>query len=175
MELKKIPKIHYATTNDFYSPIMSYVLVTKEDIVATNGHVLVLHKTNNVFEDYFIEQLPDRCLIKNENWKILCKGYYTIEFLKGVNCIKISSKLDTYLINVEFEKDLDVEYFKYNKLFDDYNKGDIDSIGISPKFLYDLSIAMDSKSAAELNFESKEKAIIVKSEHAKGLIMPKSF
>ena len=64
MKFKTLPKLHLVCQD--YSqirPIMNYILVTKDDVVATDAHVLVIHKTRDLFDEHFINKMlqPTSC------------------------------------------------------------------------------------------------------------------
>ncbi len=170
--IKKVPKIHYATCTDELRPALQHILITKKNIIASNLYILVIHETKNVFDKQLIDDLPDRCLIHRENWKILARGHYDIIYNKEAKCFDVVGRNTKFFIKVEFEEKIG-NFPDYNYVMNKWEKGSIDSIGISPELLYDLGRAMDCKNTVELKFHNKNRGILVKSEFAKGLIMPR--
>ncbi|NLG04520.1 MAG: hypothetical protein GX567_11945 [Clostridia bacterium] len=55
----KIPALHYAISDDDIRPALESVWVGKEDTVATNGHILVVHKTKTLFGEEFANSVPE--------------------------------------------------------------------------------------------------------------------
>lgn len=54
----KIPALHYAISEEGLRPALESVWVGKEDTVATNGHILVIHKTKVLFGEEFANSVP---------------------------------------------------------------------------------------------------------------------
>jgi hypothetical protein len=53
------PKLHALTSKDDYRPALSYGLLTKQNIVVTNAHVMVAHKCESLFDQDFIDAIPE--------------------------------------------------------------------------------------------------------------------
>lgn len=54
-----LPKIETCCSKDELRPSMMHVFITKENIVATNAIVVIYHKTEDYFNDEFINQIPE--------------------------------------------------------------------------------------------------------------------
>ena len=53
------PKLHALTSKDDYRPALSYGLLTKQNIVVTDAHALVAHKCASLFDQDFIDAIPE--------------------------------------------------------------------------------------------------------------------
>lgn len=53
------PKMHLLVSRDILRPFLTYGLLTKEHIVVTNAHALVAHKTASLFDQDFIDSIPE--------------------------------------------------------------------------------------------------------------------
>lgn len=157
----KLPQMHLVCSDDELRPSMQYVEVTKENVTATNAHVLVTHNTKNIFSEQFIEAIPDIFYIHRKHWAQLCKPHIQITYDDGL----ITQHLDGYK-NV-FKPEIE-PHWKYpawrsiipNKL----ERQPIDSIGLSPKFFDRLQKAMilpGEIERFELSFFDKTRAILI--------------
>lgn len=65
----KMPELNLATSKDETRPIYNYVKVNKNNVVATNTHLLIWYKTEDLFDAEFIESIPEEgILIHREDW-----------------------------------------------------------------------------------------------------------
>ena len=60
---KNYPKIHKACSDFELNPVMNHVFISKDVIKASNSHILVQHKTDEVFDEEFVESLPDKPIL----------------------------------------------------------------------------------------------------------------
>ena len=80
---KTLPKLELCCTDDDLRPALQHVLVTKSDVVATDAHILVVHKTADLFTAEFIDKMPERMLIHKKLWIEMRKKHLRIEFHDG--------------------------------------------------------------------------------------------
>jgi hypothetical protein len=80
MKKQTLPKMHFACSADELRPSFNHVEVTKEDVTASNGSMLVTHKTKDLFSDEFIEAMPDKFYLHRNVWKELSKPHLHINF-----------------------------------------------------------------------------------------------
>ena len=189
MKFKTLPKLHLVCQD--YSqirPIMNYILVTKDDVVATDAHVLVIHKTRDLFDEHFINKMPDRFLIHMNQWKRICLKHYNIEFDNDEIIVQHHGYQNAFKITMEGEKPASLlhsyggfEYPLYNKvLLPDSEIQAVENIGLNPILVDKLTKAMFSPNDAtknlKLTFYGSNRHIMahpVNSEYsAKALIMP---
>jgi hypothetical protein len=52
-------KLHLVLGKDDLRPIFKFMLLSREVVVATNSHILVVHDPNEIFEQHFIDTIPD--------------------------------------------------------------------------------------------------------------------
>jgi hypothetical protein len=131
----KIPKLHLCCADDSCRPALSHILVTKDEIVATNAHILIVHKTNSIFDQNFIEAMPERFYISAFIWKKLEHVRYLI-FENNMLRVIYSKYVAFYPI-VKYDE---FEYPAYEKLTK--KEGPVDSICINPNLLKKLYDAM---------------------------------
>ena len=58
-----IPKIYECLGKDPHRPIFDYALITKEHTVATDAHIMVVHKTSELFEKDFVAHIPEEGML----------------------------------------------------------------------------------------------------------------
>lgn len=58
-----IPKIHECLSKNELTPVLNYALITKEHTVATDAHILVAHKTSELFDKDFVEAIPEEGML----------------------------------------------------------------------------------------------------------------
>ncbi len=169
MKMKRLPKIHLCCSTDELRPILNYVLLTKENVVATDAHIIIEYKTTELFEERFISDMPERCLIHKENWKILTQRHRHL-FIKDSK-IEIIFNSRNLFIPIETEGK-NGKYPDYNTVFKLKSK-EVKQIGLTPSFLNKLSMVMGVRKL-DLYFNGETDAIIIKSsnENIKALIMP---
>lgn len=168
--MKKLPKINMCCSKDVLRPSLGYIEITKSTIVATNGNIMVVNKTNEVFEQEFITKFPyKKFYIHESTWREMHKGRI---YWKGNTIVVCKS-------NGEFRfKVIANPEWKYPnwKNFVSISKEDVDVIGINPLLLYRLYQALPNNTFNKLTFCGKTKHIIVESVESKyksfGIIMP---
>lgn len=179
MEKIKLPKIHYACANNGLRESMEYILVTKDEVAATNGTILVVHKTSDIFDSDFVFNMPERILIHKNQWKLLCDNALTISIDEYCIAVQYEGYKVSYPISTE--ERLGIKYPKYNSVFPKKEDVEsIDSIGINPVILYQLSQAMltaaSSSNGLKFEFYGKARGILITpvdySNNAKALLMP---
>lgn len=171
----KLPRIDYACSKDYLRPIMGCVLVTKKEVVASEGYILVIHQTEDLFSDEFIENMPDRFLVRSFIWALLCKPARTIEYNNEHNKIEIHDKHNRqFSVGVDFEKKESSSFPDYQKILDSFEPKKIDKIGISPEKLNLLKKAMEPENdVIEFSFSGVDKMILARAINSIGLIMPR--
>lgn len=174
MKKVKLPQMHLACANDELRSSMNHVEVTKESVVASNAHVLITHKTEDIFSVEFIEAMPEKFYIHWKHWAQLCKPHLWIEFKDGL----IEQGMPGYKNVFKPVVEPDWKYPVWEKIMP--SKSDrqpIDRIGINPDFFNIISKALffpgDIKKAA-LSFFSENNAILitVSNYESKAILMP---
>lgn len=150
-QLKALPKIHLCCANDESRPIMNHVLITKENIVASDAHVLICYKTKAIFPIEFIDAMPERFLIHRNSWRLMTLKHRGIIYKDN----SIIIKYENYSLSIDL---IDESVFggKYPKWESVILKSDdlvaVDKIGINPEFLKKLSRAMFLPNECITNF-----------------------
>ncbi len=186
---KSLPKIHLACANDSLRPVMEHILITKDEIVASDAHIIVIHKTENIFDEESIKAMPERFLIHKNQWKEICKNHDRLTF-KNNQIIVNHNNTYNFCFDISFENDYAPKGYKgyYAGNFPDYKKviptkfkESVYEIGLNPKLLKNLVDTMFFPYAEVKNikftFYGKDRAIIVEPADSsvptvKGLIMP---
>ena len=169
-KMKTLPKLHLCCANDELRPAMNHLLVTKEFIVASDSHVLIEFKTSELFDQNFIEAMPERFLIHRENWKMLSVKHHYLLFTDSQ--IEIIKNGFSFFIPAVREEDIG-NFPDYEKVFKVEKESITDKIGIKPELLKKLSSAIGSQ-ILHLHFNGEARTIIIKSsiEGVRALIMP---
>ena len=170
--MKKLPKLHLCCATDFRETLQ-HILITKENIIATDGHIMAINKTNEVFEEEFISNFPyDEFYIHYSVWKeIWNKRFYW----ENNNIIVVKSGLE---IKVPIVHNPDWKYPNWkNVIPNTENLVDINEIGLKPELLYKLEQSLPIDGAYHnLKFTGKDRAILLfdnSNVHKSfGLIMP---
>ena len=174
METIKIPKLSKICSKDELRELLNYVLITKNDVVATDGQALVMHPVNELFSDEFIKAIPDRIFIHFNNWKLLEKPHFGVQFVN--NQIEIIYSGYSVFIPYKTEDDIGKKFPDYETLFDVEEK-EVNEIAINPVYLRLIESAMfrpyDIK-VMKFHFKGIEKGIVIKNtmNKAKAILMP---
>jgi hypothetical protein len=132
-----------AKDNSGLRPITDYILLTKENVYASDSHVAVIHKTENLFGKEFSEKMleTDRFLIHATQWKKLCKnGIVGYEFNGGtIKAVDKKGQVDI----VPLIKEGNVgNYPKVESVIPEEANEKCDMIGLNPELLHNLQLAI---------------------------------
>lgn len=175
---------HELCANDDMRPVMSYVFVTRDKVVATDANVMGWQDTTDVFNNYEFERhIPEEgMLIHSEDWKKLHKAD-GLQWKTEGKVIKIlHKKKRDELIEVEMQSDVG-KFPNWEAVVPTDEPIGIPAIGINIDFLSRIGKfykPLDSTTSIKMVFSHPNKAIRVslakptdKSfESAKALIMP---
>lgn len=127
----KLPKLNLVCSKDEMKPVMNHVYIDVENnnVVATNAHMMVIHKIEDLFKDLNVS-FDTECYIPAEDWTELTKPFERLEMVEGymmvhrkkgapiaVRLIKIKEigKYPSYLKVLPYEgKPLERSYFTVN-------------------------------------------------------------
>jgi hypothetical protein len=174
-------QLHLICSKDELRPTMHYVKVTKNNTVATNGYVIGVVPTENIFDTDFIRQIPESgFLIHAEDFSKLIKGDFLTWKTSGA-VISINSKKRPQLIEINTETKVGV-YPNWEAVFPTGENVEITKIGVDFKIAFDLQKALDLD-RCKLEFYGVNKGIKVTEaktrkadkNKAYGLIMPCSL
>jgi hypothetical protein len=178
MEKITLPKLHLACGNYCLRPIFDYILFTKDDIVASDAHIICVLKTMDVFGDEFINKMPDRFLLHKSQWKDFYNNHVDIKFEKDMICVYYEDYKIYYDIKIEREG---LSYPDYNAIFPKKSEFEsIEQICINPILLKKLQDSIIFKSqfnkSLKLTFSGQNRAILVNpvdiDNNSYALIMP---
>lgn len=175
-------KLHLALNKNDYVDVFRYAYLTKSDLVISNGHLLVWHKTEEIFPDSFIKSIPDG------EWLIPYMALMWMNKRKAVYSIREGNILEVIAENVTTihklvpndETITDRPYPDFRSLFNneyDYNT-ELNHIGVKPEFLLKVKNAIDPYGMnVVLYFENLTKQMKVKVtgsdlQRYKAIIMP---
>lgn len=174
---KFIPKIHLACVNDVLRPIFQYVLVTKENIVATNSHLIVKIPTIDIFHK-IIDKLPERCLIHKDVWAQLVNADQIIDFKDDILFYLINGILFCLKVDYENSNTIDRMFPNY-KVVMETKKAPVDKIKLRPDFLkkiQDCIFVNEKDKSLILEFAGNNGGISIRpsdpDNHAKAILMP---
>ena len=174
MKKVKLPQMHLACADNELRPSMSHVEITKENVTASDAHVLITHKTEDIFSKEFIVAMPDKFYIHQKHWAQLCKPHLWLKFKDGL----IEQQMPGYKNVFKPVVEPDWKYPAWEKIMP--NKSDrqpIDRIGINPALFNTISKALflpGEINRAALSFFSESSAILitVSSFESKAILMP---
>jgi len=134
--MKPLPEFNELCANDDLQPVMSYVYVTKEFIVATDAHVMGWAKTDDVFETDIIGGIANEgMLIHSEDWKKMTRAENIIWKKEGEVLKLIHRKKRDELIEVEYESEV-AKFPNWRAVVPENESGmEISSISINPTLL----------------------------------------
>lgn len=174
----KFPKLDLVCSNDDLRPVMGCVRVEKEFTYATDAHIIVRHKTSEIFNPLFVEtipgegiNIPSRAIALMR--KIATKNIALTDDKKQIQLFQVDDSIITYRLNTD-------NYPKSESLWPD--KKDckpLAEIGLNAKKLNQLSEGLHSNfGILHLWFFEPTKAILCDTNgngdyfSAIGLIMP---
>jgi len=168
MQTKKVPQLELSCSKDELRPIMNYVKIDKDFTVSTDAHVMSVFKTVDVFEDEFIESLPEYAiLIHREDWaKLKNCSNVDLKISKTSKVLEVSyPKKRDVLIKVETEKEVANYPLWQNVIPTDDNsvRVPLNDIGVNANLLAVAQKILDSSVGMKLEFFTPKKAIICKS------------
>ena len=134
-------QLHLVCANGDTPSVLEYVLLTKEEIWASDGHCGVIHSTKNLFGEDFYDSLKedDRYLIHGIYWKKLCKrGIISIELENGK--IKTIDRKG-FIEYLPLEKEI-VKFPSLHKVFPFECEGVVNIVGLNPVILQNLQLAL---------------------------------
>jgi len=190
-----IPKIWKALADDDLRPVMNHALVTPEFVVASDAHILVKHRTIDLFPETFMNTIPKTGVFFNAFIlkELAKKSASTIEFTKDKKAVRIQhsqnrkynpnlwiveAQVFYKLSNSPLDKDKSPidQYPAYDKAIPDLKElGPLEVIAFKTVYMNNLAEAMGG-SNIRIRFKNVASAIFVKSSNeeyqAVGLIMP---
>ena len=183
-----IPKIYECLANDELRPAMNYALVTKEEVAASDAHILVIHKTAELFPEEFIKEIPKagllmgKALLQDLNKSSVRSLRYITLDGDGIIIITHAPEGKTPFKRY-FEVKLngeDFTYVDYNAVWpkeESREKAGVKAIALNSNLLARLERALGAESGVHMELYGAMKAIVVRGKggdyiQAKGLIMP---
>ena len=172
-------ELNLITGKDDLRPILKYIKVTKEKCIATNAHVLGIVPTNEVFEEEFIEEIPDDgFLIHSEEWKKL-KGNLIVEWKTPITnqngVIKVIFKKKRPILFETASEKIIGKYINWQAVIPQGELQMINKVGINCRLAYDLQKSLGADSGFRFEFYGDGKGIkcypIASASKAYGLIM----
>lgn len=160
----------------------NYALVKQDFTYATDAHILVRHKTNLLFDDVFISNIPKQGIMLNHFiLKALCtKNVIRAELFGQVLILRSKNKSKYPDLSYELPDHLFDKFPDYEKVI--YNEEDampIKCILLTPELLHKAALAIDPELPfLHLYFKDARKGILVKPRLASdyfgaiGIVMP---
>jgi len=155
-----------------FRPTLNYILVTKQECVATNANIMAIIPSKEIFTEQFIEDMPERFLIHRDDWAQLIKCKIDLEFIN--NSIKAFIGNRELTIKIHTEESIG-KYPQYKDVIPLIKtQSSIRDVGVNAELLSTLQIALDCP-AVKLTFHGNNKAIYVSAinyDGSYGIIMP---
>ena len=171
-----LPQLHLACVKDETRTALEHIQIDKAYTVATNAHILVWFETSNIFDQDFIDQLPEKdpIYIHSEDWKKIFKQEF---FSLENNVIKAQGKGRPILIETV---ELDVKYPNFKVVIPNSNETplkEINAIALNIPLLNTVNTILGKPHRGCLfNFYGKRKSVIVAPSDidtpGKAIIMP---
>lgn len=164
-------KLHLICSNDKLRPEMHFVKITKSQMLATNGWVAGVIPTNSLFDEDFINDIPDDgILVHSEDFSKISQGLSFQWKVPGEILKIINKNKRDLLIEVETGKFPDVLRCVPKKL-----NGIVDVIGIDFNQAKLLQDALGFQSC-KIEFSNENKVMYVTDASGQrenfGLLMP---
>jgi len=174
----KFPKLHLVCATDELRPVMSCICVNKEFTFASDAHILVRHRTSEIFGDDFVASLPESSILINRKaiFLICQKATEKVSLSDDKKMIQLHRKDESV---ISFKLFTDGTYPDANKIIPDpKNMKLVDEIGINSNLLDRLSGGLGCDvPIIRIRFFDKTHAMHVTSNYtdyasAVGIIMP---
>jgi hypothetical protein len=174
----KFPKLHLVCSDEELRPALSVVKVDKEFTFSSDAHILVRHKTSELFKVPFVESLPHGGIMVPRNAiAILCrKSTFEVSLSDDKRFILLHQKDGSI---IQYKLYADGGYPDANKIIPDPKDcKPLSEIGLNSSLLDRLSDGLGCNDPIlHLRFYSQTKAILCSSSHtdyvsAIGIIMP---
>lgn len=173
-------KLHLATSKDKFRPAMQSILVTKQNIVATDAHIMAVVPTALIFDEASIELMPDNgLLIDAQIWKAIYSADSIFVYMEG-NGYKIAGHFKNKP-SAHFRAEINGESANFPNWLQVVPTEDkreaMPAIGLNAKLLMNLSEAIGASNGLKLETNGSQKGIIAKPIGEQnggqyGLIMP---
>jgi len=176
-----LPKLNLACAKDKLRPAMNHVYINGEETVASDTHILVVHKTADLFGDV-ANDLPANCLIPAEDWAELTSKFERLE-VSGDYLMVHRKKGAPRAARLVKPEDVG-QYPNYRAVMPlESKKGPVEQIGLNPDCIARLFAAMtaDKNTALSFTFISESHGVLAKVNYPKeygtryeveGVIMP---
>jgi len=174
-------KLHLLTSKGDFRPALQYALLTQERITVTNAHALVSHANKDIFDQSFIDTIPEgEWLIDVPTLKLMCKAKttYHIEHTNTLPDMVIDDKgvisKHGLLKNGE-----NVSAFpRWESVIPERkNIVELSAIQFNPRLLADAQQAIDPDFPIIMEFTGHDRAILLRTPNAEikdciAIIMP---
>jgi hypothetical protein len=174
----KFPKLHLVCDDTDFRPVMNCICVGKEFTFASDAHILVRHKTSEIFGKDFVASLPESpILISRKAVLLICqKATEKISLSDDKKMIQLHRKDESV---ISFKLFTDGTYPDANKIIPNpKDSKPVDKIGINSNLLDRLSDGLGCNiPMLRIKFFGKTNAMYVTSTEtdyvsAIGIIMP---
>jgi hypothetical protein len=135
----KFPKLHLVCATDEIRFVMSCICVGKEFTFASDSHILVRHKTSEIFKADFVASLPENPILINRKavFLICQKATEKVSLSDDKKMIQLHRKDESV---ISFKLFTDGTYPDANKIIPDpKDSKPVDKIGINSNLLDRLS------------------------------------
>jgi hypothetical protein len=155
-KVKKLPPVHLCLDPKDLRPYQYLVYVDKENVVATNSHIMCIYKTESILPE--LTDLSEPILIHYDTWKELStKGYDSISLVESKK-LQVVRNGETTVHNLCN----DVRYPDWRVVLPTEKMNEsVESIGFDCNLLSLLQKSLGCESV-KLTFNGKSRAAVVK-------------
>lgn len=178
----KFPHLYRIVNNREFREELKHALVKRDFTYATDAHVLVRHKTELLFDDVFISNIPDKGIMLNHNiLKAICaKTIIQAELFGPVLILKTKDRSRFPELSFDLPDADYVKFPEYEKvLYTEEEAMPLKRILLNPELLHKAALAVDPELPfLHLYFKEESKAILIKPKissdyfGAVGVVMP---
>jgi hypothetical protein len=174
-------KLHLLTSKGDFRPALQYALLTQERITVTNAHALVSHANKDIFDQSFIDTIPEgEWLIDVPTLKLMCKAKttYHIEHTNTLPDMVIDDKGAISKHGLLKNGENVSAFPRWESVIPERkNIVELSAIQFNPRLLADAQQAIDPDFPIIMEFTGHDKAILLRTPNAEikdciAIIMP---
>ena len=173
--MKTLSKIENCLSKDQFRPVLNFALLTRENIIASDAHVLAVLQTKDYFSDDFVTALGDkRYLIPRAACKALAAKKVQNVWLKD-DCLHVLNGSEQ-IFPLETEERIGA-FPAWDRILPKMeDKLPTEQIGINPKLMVALQDAIGNEFPVRVTFFGPTRAMLVHSTDPEtasyGAVMP---
>ena len=179
-------KLHLATSKDQLRQALNSVLINREEIVATDAHILARIPVSTILDPDSIALIPEKgILVDAQIWKAIynADAIFLKDTEEGLKILGYFSRKPPQEYRVEINGEIST-YPNYKQVIPDHEhaKQDTNTLKLNPKLLENLRQALDATAGVQIQFNGHNKGATIlpvlergkeadTAKHGSGLIM----